>query len=81
MFIDSHCHLNYQGLAEDQPGVLERARESIVGTFHRGRRFSYVAPLDVRLNRDVLVALFAGGRVLPEPESHAAEPDRELVPA
>lgn len=26
MFIDSHCHLNYQGLAEDQPGVLERAR-------------------------------------------------------
>jgi TatD DNase family protein len=26
MFIDSHCHLNYQGLAEDQPAVLERAR-------------------------------------------------------
>ena len=26
MFVDSHCHLNYQGLAEDQPGVLERAR-------------------------------------------------------
>ena len=26
MFIDSHCHLNYQGLAEDQAGVLERAR-------------------------------------------------------
>ena len=29
----------------------------------------------------VLVALFAGGRVLPEHESHAAEPERELVPA
>ncbi len=26
MFIDSHCHLNYKGLAEDQAGVLERAR-------------------------------------------------------
>ena len=26
MFIDSHCHLNYQGLAEDQAGVLARAR-------------------------------------------------------
>ena len=26
MFIDSHCHLNYQGLIEDQPGVLSRAR-------------------------------------------------------
>jgi len=26
MFIDSHCHLNYKGLVEDQPGVLERAR-------------------------------------------------------
>jgi TatD DNase family protein len=26
MFIDSHCHLNYQGLVEDQAGVLARAR-------------------------------------------------------
>ena len=26
MFIDSHCHLNYEGLAEDQPAVLARAR-------------------------------------------------------
>ncbi|URW76609.1 TatD family hydrolase [Sphingomonas donggukensis] len=25
---DSHCHLNYKGLAEDQPAVLARARES-----------------------------------------------------
>lgn len=23
---DSHCHLNYKGLAEDQPAILERAR-------------------------------------------------------
>ncbi len=28
MFIDSHCHLNYKGLVEDQGAVLERARNS-----------------------------------------------------
>jgi TatD related DNase len=26
MFIDSHCHLNYKGLIEDQAGVISRAR-------------------------------------------------------
>lgn len=26
MFVDSHCHLNYKGLVEDQQAVLERAR-------------------------------------------------------
>jgi TatD DNase family protein len=26
MFVDSHCHLNYQGLVEEQPAVLARAR-------------------------------------------------------
>lgn len=26
MFIDSHCHLNYKGLVEEQAGVLARAR-------------------------------------------------------
>ena len=26
MFVNSHCHLNYKGLVEDQQGVLERAR-------------------------------------------------------
>jgi TatD DNase family protein len=26
MLIDSHCHLNYEGLVEDQAAVLERAR-------------------------------------------------------
>ena len=26
MFTDSHCHLNYKGLVEDQAGVLARAR-------------------------------------------------------
>ena len=28
MFIDSHCHLNYKGLVEDQQAVLARAREA-----------------------------------------------------
>jgi TatD DNase family protein len=26
MFVDSHCHLNYAGLVEDQPAILARAR-------------------------------------------------------
>ncbi|UZW56346.1 TatD family hydrolase [Sphingobium sp. JS3065] len=28
MLIDSHCHLNYKGLIEDQQNVLERARDA-----------------------------------------------------
>lgn len=32
MLIDSHCHLNYKGLIEDQAGVLERARAAGVET-------------------------------------------------
>ena len=33
MLIDSHCHLEYKGLVEDQSGVLSRAREAGVGQF------------------------------------------------
>ena len=33
MFIDSHCHLNYKGLVEDQQGVLTRARAAGVTAF------------------------------------------------
>ncbi len=32
MFIDSHCHLNYKGLVEDQANVIERARAAGVST-------------------------------------------------
>ena len=32
MFVDSHCHLNYNGLVEDQAGVLQRARAAGVTT-------------------------------------------------
>jgi TatD DNase family protein len=32
MFVDSHCHLNYKGLVEDQAGALERARAAGVAT-------------------------------------------------
>ena len=31
--IDSHCHLNYPGLVEDEAGVLDRARARGVGGF------------------------------------------------
>jgi TatD DNase family protein len=30
--VDSHCHLNYKGLREDQAGVIARARDAGVGT-------------------------------------------------
>jgi TatD DNase family protein len=33
MLVDSHCHLEYDGLAEDQQGVLDRARAAGVGGF------------------------------------------------
>ena len=33
MLIDSHCHLEYKGLVEDQQGVLNRARAAGVGGF------------------------------------------------
>lgn len=33
MLIDSHCHLEYKGLVEDQQAVLERARAAGVGGF------------------------------------------------
>jgi len=33
MLIDSHCHLEYKGLVEDQKGVLARAREAGVTGF------------------------------------------------
>jgi len=32
MLVDSHCHLNYKGVREDQAGVIARAREAGVGT-------------------------------------------------
>ncbi len=32
MLVDSHCHLNYEGLREDQAGVITRARAAGVGT-------------------------------------------------
>ncbi len=33
MLVDSHCHLEYEGLAEDQQAVLERARAAGVRQF------------------------------------------------
>lgn len=33
MLIDSHCHLEYEGLVEDREGVLARAREAGIGGF------------------------------------------------
>lgn len=35
--------------------VLERARETIVGTFQVGRRVEYVVPMDPRIHRDIVI--------------------------
>ncbi len=41
MFIDSHCHLNYKGLVEDQANVLERARGAgVIGMLNISTRES-----------------------------------------
>lgn len=49
--------------------VLERARATVVGTFHRARRFQHVTPLDRRLTQDVMI---------PDGEAGAAE-DGDVV--
>ena len=51
--------------------ILERARASVVGTLHEGRRFSYIVPLDRRMTRDVLIA--------PDGEMSAEEGDVVVV--
>ena len=33
MLVDSHCHLEYKGLVEDQANVLKRARDAGIGQF------------------------------------------------
>jgi TatD DNase family protein len=39
MFIDSHCHLNYKGLVEDQAAVLARARAAgVIGMLNISTR-------------------------------------------
>lgn len=35
--------------------VLERARETVVGTFHRVKRVSFVVPLSAKLEREIVV--------------------------
>ena len=36
--------------------VVERARQTVVGTLHRQKRLSFVVPLDRRLHREVLIS-------------------------
>lgn len=41
--------------------VLERARSRVVGVYHRSGRYSYLAPLDNALHRDVFIPSGADG--------------------
>ena len=50
--------------------VLERARETMVGTFQAGRRVEYVVPMDQRIHRDI---------VIPKGEAGGAEPGDVVV--
>ena len=36
--------------------ILERARTTVVGTFHRQKRISFVVPLDRKLQREVMIS-------------------------
>ena len=41
MFVDSHCHLNYKGLIEDQAGVIARAAAAgVIGMLNISTRES-----------------------------------------
>lgn len=56
MLIDSHCHLNYPGLVEDEEGVLARARaagvQAMISISTREREWADVVATAER-NRDV----------------------------
>lgn len=71
MLIDSHCHLEYKGLVEDQAGVLSRAREAGVGAFlNISTRQSEWAQVVATANREPDV--FASVGIHPhEADSHA----------
>jgi TatD DNase family protein len=60
MFVDSHCHLNYKGLAEDQAGVLERARaagvEAMLNISTRASEWDDVIAVAER-ERDVMASV------------------------
>ncbi len=43
--------------------VSERARSQLVGTFHRGRRYSYVVPDDIKIQKDILIHNQEAGEV------------------
>ena len=81
MLIDSHCHLNYKGLVEDQAAVLDRARAAGVGGFlnisTRASEWSDVVGVAER-EADVWASI---GIHPHEADTHAAIDTRRLVDA
>jgi TatD DNase family protein len=72
MIVDSHCHLDFPGLADDLPGVLARADAAGVGRIvtistHVGRFETYAALAERHLNVFCTVGT--------HPHNAGAEPD------
>jgi ribonuclease R len=55
--------------------VVERANKTLVGEFHLGARYNYVAPFDQRLSREIVIP---AGREWPRAEERLAERNRQF---
>lgn len=78
MLIDSHCHLEYKGLIEDQDAVLDRARQSGVGGFlNISTKFSEWEQVVATANRETDVWASVG--IHPHEADQHADLDFDLL--
>ena len=81
MFVDSHCHLNYKGLIEDQAGVIARAAAAgVVGMLNISTRKREWA--DIIATAKKAPNIWASVGIHPhEADSHADVDTAQLVAA
>ncbi len=81
MFVDSHCHLNYKGLVEDQDAVLARAAEAgVTGMLNISTRKREWA--DIIATAEKAPNIWASVGIHPhEADSHADVDTAQLVAA
>lgn len=78
MLIDSHCHLEYKGLIEEQNAVLDRARQSGVGGFlNISTKFSEWEQVVATANRETDVWASVG--IHPHEADQHADLDFDLL--